>query len=96
MGAAEFNRQTREFLVRAFAESQDWLTIETVQGLDALRQRTPPFARDRWLLTAGSWLPRRRASTQRYSNGSIRTEYDPNLEFRSARAESPPVAGRQV
>ncbi len=35
-GAAEFARQTREFLVRAFAESRDWLTIEPVQGLDGL------------------------------------------------------------
>lgn len=35
-GAAEFTRQTREFLVRAFAESRGWLTIESVQGLDGM------------------------------------------------------------
>ncbi len=35
-GAAEFNRVTQDFLVRSFAESRDWLTIESVQGLEGL------------------------------------------------------------
>ncbi|MDJ0359990.1 DUF2855 family protein [Rhodococcus sp. H29-C3] len=39
LGAAEFTRQTREFLTRAFAESRGWLTIETVQGLDGMEAK---------------------------------------------------------
>lgn len=35
-GPAEFNRVTQDFLVRSFAESRDWLTIESVQGLEGL------------------------------------------------------------
>lgn len=35
-GAAEFTRQTREFLVAAYADGREWLTIEPVEGLDGL------------------------------------------------------------
>ena len=35
-GAGEFNRATQDFLVSSFAASRDWLTIESVQGLEGL------------------------------------------------------------